>query len=309
MNRSLAALLALALAALTSPAHSAPAAKELFGARAQPAAMASRSIGFYAKGCLAGAMSMPKDGPTWQMTRPSRNRAWGNPAMISLLQRLSAETAQNDGWRGFLIGDIAQPRGGPMSSGHASHQIGLDADVYLTPMPQRRLSDAERDGLEPQSLIDPKTLHVDEKRWRPEHLRLLRRVAKAPEVQRVFVHPGIKLKLCQTAGKDRGWLAKVRPTYGHDYHFHIRMFCPPGETACDGQAPVGREDGCGDLDWWFDVALQPPPPGAPPYKPKPPLTMADLPRACAAVLDAGGGSVPTSAAPQRIATPTQRPSQ
>ncbi|UHD45618.1 penicillin-insensitive murein endopeptidase [Aureimonas altamirensis] len=309
MNCSLASLGVALLVALAGPAVAAPAAKDLFGARTQPAAMASRSIGFYSKGCLAGAVGMPKDGPTWQMTRPSRNRAWGNPAMIALLERLSAEAAEKDGWRGFLIGDIAQPRGGPMSSGHASHQIGLDADVYLTPMPQRRLSDDERDGLDPQSLVDPKTLHVDDSLWRPEHLRLLRRVASEPEVQRVFVHPGIKQKLCQTAGQDRAWLAKVRPTYGHDYHFHIRMFCPAGESACEKQAAVGRDDGCDDLDWWFDVALQPPPPNAPPYKPKPPLTMADLPRACAAVLDAGGGVAPSAAMSGPIAIPTQRPSR
>ena len=165
MNCSLASLGVALLVVLAGPAVAAPAAKDLFGARTQPAAMASRSIGFYSKGCLAGAVAMPKDGPTWQMTRPSRNRAWGNPAMIALLERLSAEAAEKDGWRGFLIGDIAQPRGGPMSSGHASHQIGLDADVYLTPMPQRRLSDDERDGLDPQSLVDPKTLHVDDTLW------------------------------------------------------------------------------------------------------------------------------------------------
>ena len=85
------------------------------------------------------------------------------------------------------------------------------------------------------------------------------------------------------------------------------MFCPAGESACEKQAAVGRDDGCNDLDWWFDVALQPPPPDAPPYKPKPPLTMADLPRACAAVLDAGVASAAAMSGP--VAIPTQRPSR
>ena len=50
-------------------------------------------------------------------------------------------------WPGFLVGDISQPRGGPMFTGHASHQIGLDADVWLTPMPDRTLSRAERESM------------------------------------------------------------------------------------------------------------------------------------------------------------------
>jgi murein endopeptidase len=34
--------------------------------------------------------------------------------------------------RGLLIGDMSQPRDGPMLYGHSSHQIGLDVDI--TPM-------------------------------------------------------------------------------------------------------------------------------------------------------------------------------
>src|SRR5262245_45402466 len=42
---------------------SGPPAKELFGAVKEPASMPARSIGFYAKGCLAGAAALPIDGP------------------------------------------------------------------------------------------------------------------------------------------------------------------------------------------------------------------------------------------------------
>jgi hypothetical protein len=42
--------------------------------------------------------------------------------------------ARDIGWgKGLYIGDISQPRGGPMTSGHASHQIGLDADIWMLP--------------------------------------------------------------------------------------------------------------------------------------------------------------------------------
>ena len=296
IGRIAAALAMLAAGALGAAAQ--PPAKELFGAEAGPSANAPQSFGFYSKGCIAGAVAMPKDGPTWQVMKVSRHRAWGHPAMIAFLQKLSRVAAAEDNWRGLLLGDIAQPRGGPMTSGHASHQIGLDADIYLTEMPKRRLTDDERDNMDLPSVIDPRTLRVDNRRWRPEIMKLIRSAAESPQVQRIFVHPGIKMKLCQSAGRDRAWLNKVRPMYGHDYHFHVRIFCQPGSPGCEKQESTGTGDGC-DLDWWFKVALRPPPPGAKPGKPRPPLMLAQLPRACSAVLNAPGadGSAPAFAEP------------
>ena len=97
---------------------------------------APQSYGFYSKGCFSGGVAIATDGPTWQAMRLSRNRRWGHPTMIALIEKLSRD-ATADGWPGLLIGDISQPRGGPMLTGHASHQIGLDADIWFTPMPDR----------------------------------------------------------------------------------------------------------------------------------------------------------------------------
>ncbi len=119
------------------------AAKELFGRKPQPVPMAARSIGFYAKGCLAGAQALPINGQTWQVMRLSRNRNWGHPELIDMLERLAAKVPKVAGWPGLLVGDMSQPRGGPMLTGHASHQVGLDADVWLTPMPNRQLTRLE----------------------------------------------------------------------------------------------------------------------------------------------------------------------
>ena len=105
----------------------------------QPASLPARSIGFYSRGCLAGAQALPVDGATWQVMRQSRNRNWGHPNLVLFLERL-ANHAPKIGWRGLLVGDMAQPRGGPMRAGHFSHQVGLDADIWLTPMPARELS-------------------------------------------------------------------------------------------------------------------------------------------------------------------------
>ena len=106
-------------------------------ARATPAPICrSRSIGSYARGCVAGAAAIPVDGENWQVMRLSRNRNWGHPQLIGFLQRFATRLPEINGWPGLLVGDISQPRGGPMLTGHASHQIGLDADIWLTPMPQ-----------------------------------------------------------------------------------------------------------------------------------------------------------------------------
>ncbi|MEO3997225.1 penicillin-insensitive murein endopeptidase [Mesorhizobium sp. CAU 1732] len=290
------------------PASADPLAKDVFGATPLPAATQPASYGFYSKGCFAGGMAIATDGPNWQAMRLSRNRRWGHPEMITLLERFSREAAQ-DGWPGLLVGDISQPRGGPMLSGHASHQIGLDADIWLVPMPQRRLSVAEREQMDFVSMLAPDSLYVDDRKWTPAHAAILKRAANYPNVERLLVHPGIKKKLCDTVSGDRSWLSKVRPFWGHDSHFHIRIGCPAGSPGCRGQEATPKADGCDQsLAWWFTE--EPWRPATGPAKPRARdvMRISDLPKAClevanapapaseAAVTVAGRGSAPTIAA-------------
>lgn len=281
------AVLAAAVA-LPAMAEDAVPAKKLFGAQKLPAQMEPQSAGFYSKGCLAGGVAIPVDGPTWQVMRLSRNRNWGHPNLIKLLQRLSVD-GRKAGWNGLLVGDISQPRGGPMLSGHASHQIGLDADIWLTPMPDRTLTRQEREDLSATSMLKGDSLYVDPDVWTPGHVAILRTASSYPEVERVLVHPGIKKKLCETVKGDRSWLAKVRPYWGHHYHFHMRIKCQDGSPGCKGQAPVAAGDGCGkDLAWWFtDEPWKKPKkdPNKKPVKPKV-VTLKDLPPVCAQILNA-----------------------
>jgi penicillin-insensitive murein endopeptidase len=262
-------------------------AKELFARKVLPAAMPPRPIGTYNKGCMAGAEEMPITSGTWQVMRLSRNRNWGDPDMIALLKRLSAKVHKDAGWPGILIGDIGQPRGGPALSGHASHQIGLDADVWLTPMPAHLLSREQREDMSATMMVRPDRLDVDPSVFTKGQFLMLRDAAQEPRVQRIFVNAAIKKALCREATGDRSWLAKIRPWYGHDFHFHIRMKCPPDDSACKGQKPPEGED-CkpSDLAYWFkDSTLHPKPPTTPP-KPKPAITLAQLPAACRQVLNA-----------------------
>jgi len=263
-------------------------AKELFGRKVLPAAMPTRVVGFYAKGCIAGAEALPINGETWQVMRLSRNRNWAHPHMVALLERLAAKAHKDAGWPGILIGDIAQPRGGPALTGHASHQIGLDADIWLTPMPDHLLSREEREEMSAVMMVREDRLDIDPKVFTPGHVLVLRDAAQEPGVQRIFVNPAIKKALCREAKGDRGWLSKVRPMYGHDYHFHIRIKCPPGASECKGQPAQSGGEGCSasDLAYWFkDKILHPEPPKEPP-KPRTGPTLAQLPAACKQVLNA-----------------------
>jgi len=261
------------------------AAELLFGREATPAPGPPEAIGTYERGCLEGAAALPADGPNWQVMRPSRNRAWGHPMLIALIERLAQKLPAKAGWPGLLVGDIAQPRGGPMLTGHGSHQIGLDADIWLTPMPPRRLSAVERDEISAMDVVAADRMDIDTATWTPQHRRLLEAVAREPGLARIFVNAAIKRALCREAEPDRAWMAKIRPWWGHNYHFHIRLSCPSGDALCRAQTPPPPGDGCGkELDWWFtEEALHPPP--SPPRKP---LRLADLPQACAGLVTAAG---------------------
>jgi penicillin-insensitive murein endopeptidase len=229
---------------LAKPDDPATPAKELFGRKTAPANLQARTIGFYSKGCLAGAAALPVNGATWQVMRLSRNRNWGHPNLIAFLERLAAQ-APKTGWHGLLVGDMSQPRGGPMLTGHASHQVGLDADIWLTPMPDRELTRQEREEMSATMVVAEDRRDIDPQVWTPAHVALIRAAAKDPQVARIFVNAAIKKALCRDAGSDRQWLGKVQPWWGHDYHFHVRIVCPADSPECTPQAARPADDGCG----------------------------------------------------------------
>jgi penicillin-insensitive murein endopeptidase len=268
-------------------------AKKLFGRQKSAANMAARSIGTYAKGCLAGGEAMPLTDNAWQVMRLSRNRMWGNPLIIALLKDIGTKAKAAGEWNGLLVGDISQPRGGPMLTGHASHQIGLDADIWLTEMPNDVLTTKQRETMS-AVLMTKNRSEINPKVWTERQARIIRRAARYPQVARIFVHPPIKAELCKWATGDRSWLAKVRPMFGHNYHFHIRMKCPEGIRGCKDQWTPKPKDGTGcgeELAYWMsDIPWKPrkPDPTKPPIKPKPvpPLTLSGLPAECRAVVAA-----------------------
>jgi penicillin-insensitive murein endopeptidase len=274
-------------------------ARQLFGAAATPSQGASEPIGSYARGCGAGLVALPETGPTWQAMRLNRNRNWGQPVLVAYLEDLSAYAATLPGWKGLYIGDMSQPRGGPMTGGHASHQIGLDADVWMLPASTLGLSRKARENISSISIRTEDQTRVNGN-WTPQHAALLRAAASDPRVERVFVAAAAKIAMCATATRaDKGWLQKIRPIYGHNEHFHVRLKCPPGATLCETQKPTVAElsqggNGCDDtLNWWVTTYLQElrQPPKRPAHPAPPPKTaktyvMSDLPPQCRNVLSA-----------------------
>lgn len=272
-----------------------PLANKLFGAKPAASRQKPRVIGFYSRGCLAGAEQLPETGPTWQAMRLSRNRNWGHPTLIAFIKRLSVEATKH-GWKGLYVGDMSQPRGGPMTSGHASHQVGLDVDIWMLPPKRLNLSRAARENLSSISVRTKDQKRIN-KNWTPAHMEIIKAAARDRNVERIFVAAAIKIDMCKHAGKDRAWLKKVRPLYGHNYHFHVRLKCPRGSPHCVHQTPVSKiskGDGCDkSLKWWVTDYLTPPKPTKKPKKPVKPkkrprrarqMIMADLPRQCAEVL-------------------------
>jgi len=273
-----AACLALGLAVLAGPALAADARP--WAAVAAPAAGAPRIVGAHGLGCIAGAAMLPAEGPGWQVIRLSRNRFWGHPDLVAYLRDLAGR-ARTAGLPTLWIGDLGQPRGGPLPWGHASHQIGLDADIWFDLSPKPLLSTEAREHVEVASLVRPDGMAVDPARFTPAHVALIRLAAQHPAVDRIFVNPAIKQALC-AAQPEAPWLHRVRPWRGHDAHMHVRLRCPPGQPECRDQAPIPAGNGCdASLAWWFTTEARHPPRSTAPAAPEPPM-----PAACAGILKA-----------------------
>lgn len=213
-----------------------------------------RIIGGYTGGCLQGAVDLAAyEGDRFQLMRMSRKRHFAHPRMRQFIERLASEV-QARGFGKLLVGDQSQARGGPATTGHASHQIGLDGDFWFwldSPATERRLSPDEVENLSAISMLNPDKDAVDPARFTDKQVELLKFAVAQPGVERIFVHPAIKRALCEQTGQ-ASWLNRIRPWWGHHYHFHVRLGCPDGQKECRSQEPPPDDPECGsELDWWF----------------------------------------------------------
>lgn len=227
--------------------------ENFFATATTPAPGEPAVFGSYSAGCVRGTASLSLDDERLVLMKPSRVRYFGHPELLALLARAAKDLPVKGP---ILLGDLSLPRGGPMPMGHASHQVGLDADIWFTPESVRakpQVTKEEREALSLETVLGPSRREVSPQRWHPEFAESILWFASQAEVQRIFVHGAIKKKLCETHRK-HPHLAKVRPWYFHDSHFHVRMRCPAGSPGCKAQEDV-KDAGCDpSIDHWLTPA-------------------------------------------------------
>ncbi len=259
----------------------------------EPSVEPARVIGGYTGGCVGGAVSLLRDEGDFHLMRKSRRRYFAHPHMQAFIADLADQVKARQ-WGKLLVGDQAQARGGPTTTGHASHQTGLDGDFWFwldSPAVNRELTGKDEENLSAISMLNEAGTGVNPEYFRPKHVKLLEYAATQPRVERIFVHPGIKKALCE-ATDEAPWLGRVRPWWGHHYHFHVRLACPAGDGHCKAQAPPPEMAGCGkELDWWFKAMEEARKNPKPPTKVSPEERMArklaKVPGKCSEVLDNG----------------------
>lgn len=246
------------IAATPSPTH----AEEIaWNTIRSPAAGVPNAVGAYSNGCVDGAEELAPEGLGYQAIRLSRYRNYGHPELVQFIIDLGARMDQA-GIGTALIADMAQPRGGPMPSGHISHQSGLDADIWFR-LDLPELPRAARDFVPAEIMVDRSDWSLRTEVWTEAQVEMLRLAATDPRAARIFVHPTLKRDMCEREWEDRSWLRTLRPWFGHDAHFHVRLHCPDDSPNCEPQSTPPPGDGCGDeLMSWF------PEPGEPLPRPR-----------------------------------------
>jgi murein endopeptidase len=177
-------------------------------------------------GRLLNGVQLPREGPdhfTWDphlKQTPNRPwRRWGTSRLVeTVLHVLSEHRAAHPGGPRIGVGDLSRPRGGDFGArfgglGHASHQNGLDVDVYYPRRDRREVRAtqvAQIDRALSQDLVN----------------RFVREGAL-----KVFVGPRTPL---------RGPRRIVRALVHHDDHMHVRLRNDPPRKLLLGRSREGR---------------------------------------------------------------------
>jgi murein endopeptidase len=164
----------------------------------------SRALGTPGDGRLVRGVRLPGDGAhffTWDpLLHRSPNRAWrrwGTDQLVRVILRVTKEFAAAHPRAARIgVGDLSRPHGGYFGPKHATHQNGLDADVYYP-----RLDGRER----PPTRVE----QID--------LRL------AQELVDLFVAAGAELVYVGPNTPLTGPPGVVIPLWNHDNHLHVRI--------------------------------------------------------------------------------------
>jgi Penicillin-insensitive murein endopeptidase len=167
-------------------------------------------LGLPSAGRLVRGVQLPAYGPdhvTWDpILERVPNRGWrryGTDRLVRLVLEVAEDHRRaHPGARRLLIGDLSRRRGGDFGAevsggiGHASHQNGLDVDIYYPRDDRRRRAPTRPDQVDRRLAQD-----------------LVDRFVEAG-AQLVFVGPSLGLS---------GPSGVVQPLAGHDDHLHVRL--------------------------------------------------------------------------------------
>ncbi len=228
-------------------------------------------IGNYNNGCISGSVKANLKSPYYQIYHPQNKRYYGHRSIMEFLDRLSV-TAHKLGFESLLVGNISSEYGGPVNTGHASHQTGLDVDIEFN---HRRLSDKELRSRGHAHILVDRGGKTANQQFTRAYYELIMAAAHDPAVERIFVSPAIKVTMCDmtTDEREQPFLRKIRPWYGHTEHFHVRLRCPEDAVDCERQLPPTPKKSIAEEKeealTWFEPAPANAP--KPVRKPKPPL--------------------------------------
>jgi murein endopeptidase len=177
-------------------------------------------------GRLANGVQLPREGadhftwdPVLKQSPNRRRRLWGTDRLVgTVLTVLAGYRAAHPDAPRVGVGDLSRPRGGDFGPrfggiGHASHQNGLDVDLYY---PRR-----------------------DAQELAPRHVREIDR-ALAQELVDRFVRAGaVKIFVGPRTGL-HGPTRIVRPLVHHDDHLHVRLHDDRPRRVMLGNSRGGR---------------------------------------------------------------------
>jgi murein endopeptidase len=171
----------------------------------------SQALGSPAAGRLLHGVQLPAAGPhyfTWDPLlhrRPDRGwRRWGTDDLVrTLLGVIAIYAAEHPDAPRVGVGDLSRPHGGPFGPRHASHQNGLDVDVYY---PRTDLRERP-----------PRTAVQIDHRLAQSLLDLFVRAG----AQLIFVGPNAGLT---------GPPGVVEVLWNHDNHLHVRIRFPAASS-------------------------------------------------------------------------------
>lgn len=172
----------------------------------------SRALGEPFAGRLVNGVRLPARGAdyvTWDPIRkrlPNRGwRRWGTDRLLRVLLRVGRRfRVANPGAPRLVVGDLSRPHGGDFGPrfggiGHASHQNGLDVDVYYPRLDRRELT--------------PRTVgQVD--------------LGLAQDLVSRFVGAGAEYVFVGPRTPLRGPRGVVQALVHHDDHMHVRLYNP-----------------------------------------------------------------------------------